>query len=98
MSNLNVLVTEDRRLAITRLLADSTSYQAGAPMLQMALAGLGHGVSLDTVTADLAWLRDAALLSLRDISGVHIVTLTARGLDVARGLTTVPGVARLRPE
>lgn len=98
MSDLNNLITEDRRLAVLTLLADSHAYQAGAPMLQMVLAGLGHAVSLDTVVADLAWLRDAGLLGLREVSTVHIATLAARGLDVAKGLTQVPGVARPRPE
>lgn len=98
MSDLNTLVTEDRRRAVLSLLADSHAYQAGAPMLQMVLAGLGHAVSLDAVVADLAWLRDAGLLGLREVGGVHIATLSGRGLDVARGLTQVPGVARPRPE
>ena len=98
MSELHALITEDRRLAVLTLLADSHAYQAGAPMLQMVLAGLGHAVALDTVVADLAWLRDAGLVSLREVGTVHIATLSARGLDVARGLTQVPGVARPRPE
>lgn len=98
MSNLNVLVMEDRRLEILRWLMRSLSYRAGAPMLQLALEERAHGVSLDTVTADLAWLSDAALLTYREVGGVHIATLTTRGLDVAKGLTVVPGVARPRPE
>lgn len=98
MSDLKHLITEDRRLAVLSLLADSHAYQAGAPMLQMVLAGLGHAVSLDTVVADLAWLRDAGLVALAEVGTVHIATLSGRGLDVAKGLTQVPGVARPRPE
>lgn len=98
MNDLNTIVQEDRRLAVLSLLADSHAYQAGAPMLQMVLAGLGHTVALDTVVADLAWLRDAGLLSLREVGTVHIATLIGRGLDVAKGRTQVPGVARPRPE
>jgi Fe2+ or Zn2+ uptake regulation protein len=98
MNTLNTLVTEDRRLAVLTLLADSHAYQAGAPMLQMVLAGLGHAVALETVLADLTWLRDAGLVSLREVGGVHIATLSGRGLDVATDRTQVPGVARPRPE
>lgn len=98
MSELQALINEDRRLAVLTLLTDSHAYQAGAPMLQMVLAGLGHAVALDTVVADLAWLRDAGLLGLREVGSVHIATLSGRGLDVAQGRTQVPGVARPRPE
>lgn len=98
MSDLSKIVTEDRLLAVLSLLKNSQAYQAGAPMLQLALASLGHAVALETVVADLAWLRDAGLTTLRDVGTVHIATLTRRGMDVANGLTQVPGVARPRPD
>ena len=98
MTDLNTLVLQDRRLALLNLLANSSGYKAGGPMLQLALAGLGHSVALDTVSSDLAWLRDSALLSLDTVGGIHIALLTPRGLDVAKGYTQVPGVARPRPE
>lgn len=98
MNTLNTLVLEDRRLKLLDLLADSSGWQAGAPMLQLALGSLGHSVALDSVNADLAWLRDGGLLSVREVGGIHIATLSARGLDVAKGRTQVPGVARPRPE
>jgi hypothetical protein len=98
MSNLQTLVQEDRRLAILALLADSTGYAAGGPMLQLALGGLGHTVALETVNSDLGWLRDSALMDLSNVGGVWIAKLNGRGLDVAKGRTQVPGVARPRPE
>lgn len=97
MIDLNTLMTEDRRLAALKLMAQSGQYQVGAPLLHLALAGMGHGVSLDTIHADLAWLRDAGLAVVRQTGDIPIATLTTRGLDVARGLTQVPGVARPRP-
>ncbi len=97
MSDLNTLITQDRRLALLSLLVDSSGYQAGSPMLQLALNGLGHALALDTVTAELAWLRDSGLVDLREVGGIHIATLTGRGMDVAAGRTQVPGVARPRP-
>ncbi len=98
MTNIQTLVTEDRRLAELALLADSTGYAAGGPMLQLALGGLGHTVALETVSSDLAWLRDSGLIELSNVAGVWIAKLTGRGLDVAKGRTQVPGVARPRPE
>jgi hypothetical protein len=98
MTYLHTLVVEDRRLAILSLLSDSAGYSAGSPMLQLALGGLGHNIALDTVNSELAWLRDAGLCTLEDVSGVIIAGINGRGVDVARGRTTVPGIARPRPE
>lgn len=98
MSTLINLVVADRRLAMLRLLEDSAGYSAGAPMLQLALSGMGHAAALDTINADLAWLRDAGLVNLDQVGGIYIATLSGRGMDVAGGLTQVPGVARPRPE
>lgn len=98
MSPLNTLVVEDRRLKLLALLSDSSAWQAGAPMLQLALGSLGHAVALDAVNADLAWLRDAGLVALSNVGGIHIALLSGRGMDVAAGRTQVPGVARPRPE
>ncbi|HRH80608.1 MAG TPA: ArsR family transcriptional regulator [Thiobacillaceae bacterium] len=78
-------------------MSDSSGYQAGGPMLQLALAGLGHSVGLATVNGDLAWLRDAGLVALRQVGDVYIAELTAQGLYAAKGRTHVPGVARVVP-
>ena len=97
MSTFLNLIVADRRLAMLALLADSAGYSAGSPMLQLALAGLGHTAALDTINAELAWLRDAGLVTLEDVGGVIIAAVNGRGVDVARGRTTVPGIARPRP-
>jgi hypothetical protein len=98
MTYLHTLVVEDRRLAMLSLLADSAGYSAGSPMLQLALGGMGHNIALDTVNSELAWLRDTGLVTLENVGGVIIAGVNGRGVDVARGRTTVPGVARPRPE
>lgn len=98
MTTLHDLVTADRRLAMLSLLADSAGYSAGAPMLQLALNGLGHVAALDTINGELAWLRDAGLVTLSNVGGVIIANINGRGVDVAHGATSVPGVARPRPE
>lgn len=98
MSTLHDLVTADRRLTMLALLADSAGYSAGAPMLQLALGGMGHSAALDTINGELAWLRDAGLVALSNVGGVIIAHVNGRGVDVARGRTSVPGVARPRPE
>ena len=49
------------------------------------------------VAAQTAWLHQAGLATRLAVGATAIVTLTARGLDVARGLDSLPGVARRAP-
>ena len=55
--------------------------------------------SRDDVLTDLAWLRDQALVRLIEtVPGVQVAELSARGMDVARGMAIVPGVSRPSPK
>lgn len=92
------LKDEDRRLVLLLLLHKSDAYSANAYLLQDALPGFGHNASLDRVKADLAWLAEQSLLETRDIGGVLIATLHARGVDVALGRATCPGIKRPLPD
>ena len=95
---LNDLVTAERRLASLRLLVDSTGYTASADLLQMVLHKMGLGVSLDRLATDLQWLQEQGLIEIEICRDVMLAKLAARGMDVAQGLASVPGVARPRPE
>ena len=92
------IVAEDRRLAILRILEGSAEYRANLYLLQRMLAEQGHSTSLDTINTDLAWLAEQGLLELETVGGVGIPQLVARGIDVACGRATVPGVARPMPD
>jgi len=91
-------LAEDRRLALLRVLADSTGYQTNEYTLEAVLEDLGHHVSNARLRADLTWLSESELITTSTAGGVTIATLTQRGLDAARGKMTVPGVKRPRPE
>lgn len=91
-------VAEDRRLAILRILEGSAEYRANLYLVQRLLADIGHSASLDTINTDLAWLAEQGLLELETVGGVSLPQLLARGLDVACGRATVPGVARPMPD
>lgn len=97
MSDLQSLVTADRRLLILTLLAESSAYTASYDLLHMALSRMGHAVSMDRLNTDIEWLFEQGLLMPELVSGVHLARLSVRGLDVAQGVATVPGVARPRP-
>ncbi|CCG07343.1 hypothetical protein [Pararhodospirillum photometricum] len=92
-------VREDRRLCVLRLLAEDADYTLNTSILQSALTDLGHGIARDVVESDAAWLEEQGLVSRESLGGgkVIVVRLLGRGLDVAQGKATVPGVKRPRP-
>jgi Fe2+ or Zn2+ uptake regulation protein len=92
------LMTEDERLVILRALEQDTGgFSANESILHAILAEFGHRVSRDRVRTQLNWLQEQGLLSVRNVAGCQIATLTSRGSDVATGNITVPGVKRPRP-
>jgi len=91
------LVDAERRLNILRVLAESTQYTASADLLHTVLAGLGLATSHDRLNTDLEWLHEQGLVALERIGDVPMARATARGVDVSRGLASVPGVARPKP-
>lgn len=98
MGDLKRIVDEDRRLVFLRLLAADNDYTGNNFVLREALTVMGHGVSLDKVETDGAWLAEQGLVTVaRPGSGLSVYTLTARGHDVARGCAVVPGVKRPEP-
>lgn len=99
MSNFADFVTEDRRLAILRLLEGQRGYEANDSVLQIALDRLGHNVSRDVVRSDLSWLAEQGLVSLEIVlDSVTVATATQRGVDAALGRTIHPGVKRPSPK
>jgi hypothetical protein len=89
--------TEDRRLVLLKGLEASVQYRANGFLLRRFADSVGHVVSADTIETDLAWLAEQSLLTVTRSDGVTVATLTARGLDVATGRATVPGVKRPEP-
>ena len=90
-------VTQDRRLVLLRALAHAAQYRANGLLLRRYCEAVGHVVSADRLAADLAWLREQALVDLAAVEGVSVATLTQRGQDVANGSAEVPGVSRPQP-
>ena len=88
---------EHRRLVLLLLLGESAGYSASAELLHAALPGFGHLVSRDRVETDLAWLAEQGLCTVQTVSSVHLATVNQRGLDVAAGTASCPGVARPAP-
>jgi hypothetical protein len=96
MNKLTELMGEDRRLLLLRLLAESNGFVASADLLHTVLGSMGHGVSRARLEADLALLEELALVQQEQV-GLCLVRITARGVDVASGMASAPGIARPRP-
>lgn len=97
MSNFARLVTEDRRLVILRFLDEMPRRELNTSVLQSTLDAFGHAVSRDQVATDCAWLGEQGMVDVETVGPVTVVSLTARGEDVARGRVVQPGVKRPSP-
>ncbi|WP_026601648.1 VpaChn25_0724 family phage protein [Methylomonas sp. 11b] len=89
--------TEARRLAILQILEKDPDYSINDDILHKLLIGQNHGVSLAVVRNDLAWLERLDLVATTPLPGCTVALLRSEGVDVALGLSVVPGIARSRP-
>lgn len=87
----------DRRLAMLRGLGAANGYRAAATLLRKYCESVGHRTSAERFDVDLAWLAEQDLVNVTEELGARVVTLRTRGLDVANGAATVPGVSRPEP-
>ncbi|HHD7227343.1 TPA: ArsR family transcriptional regulator [Citrobacter koseri] len=92
---INDILTEDRRLVILRSLLDCNN-EANESILQDCLDAYGHNVSRDVVRGQIDWLAEQNLVTVENLSGFYVVTLTGRGQDVAEGRAKISGVKRPR--
>lgn len=90
-------VSRHRRLAVLRHLAEVTDYVSNASVLQDVLVRLGLPLSYDALVTELVWLREQQMVDFDPGAAFIVVTATRRGVDLARGLSTHPGVQRPRP-
>lgn len=95
---LKEMLQKDRRLVVLRILSESAGYTANDSIIDTSLDLYGHKVSRDVVKAELAWLEEQGLIALEELSGTLVATITQRGLDVANGQATNPGVKKPMPK
>lgn len=91
------VLQEDRRLVILRTLQDGGGYSQNEFVIRTMLGQLGHNISNDLVRTELSWLEEQGLLTMVDVMGTRVATITTRGKDTALGYTTVPGVKKPEP-
>ena len=98
MANQQDLQQEQRRLTILQLLKQDPGYQLNDAMLQELLRYRGIRVSYAVIYADLAWLEELNLVTTDELPGCTVAHLRNAGVDVADGVSHIPGIARPRPE
>ena len=91
------LINSDIRLVMLRGLEEGSGYALNESVLQSILGAFGHHVSRDKVRTELDWLAEQNLVTLEDVLGVKVATITQRGLDVAGRRSTVSGVKHPGP-
>lgn len=91
-------VSRHRRLAVLRHLAEVPEYISNASILQDVLIRLGLPLSYDALITELHWLREQGFVAFDPDTAFLVVTATRRGVDLARGLASHPGVQRPRPK
>lgn len=91
------LLTSDIRLVILRALQQDLGYSHNESIIHAIVEKFGHHCSRDMIRTQLFWLQEQCLVSLDDIAGIYVATITQRGSDVATGNATVPGVKRPGP-
>jgi len=96
--NTKQIRAEHRRLAILQILHADSDYSVNDLLLAQLLDELGYGVSSAILFADLAWLDEQDLISLRELSSCRVASLRNNGVDIAKGTASIPGIARPRPQ
>lgn len=91
-------LSKHRRLAILRHLAEIPEYTGNASILQDVLQGLGLSSSRAQIVTDLTWLRENGFVEFDPSVEFVVVSATARGIEIARGLSTHPDIQRPSPK
>ena len=85
------------RSSALRLLAELPEYRANDIMIADAVRALGLSCTNDQLRGHLTWLEEQRLVTLADLAGLSVATLTERGAEIASGRAEIAGVQRPKP-
>ena len=88
---------EAARLKILELLQQTNGYSLNNQVIGMSLESMGIRLAASVVRAELGWLQDVGALTLTEVGTLVVADLTERGHDLARGLSSIKGIARPVP-
>jgi hypothetical protein len=84
--------TQQLRRETLIIVRGASGKRANEHLVRRVLNDGAHAVSQDRVRTELAWLGEQGLVTVREIGGVMLATLTQRGSDVIDGSVETPGV------
>lgn len=93
----NEFIVQRHRLEILSMLKQNGLYTLNEEVIKEVLIANGYAITRDRLRTDLDWLDEQDCLLLQKPGGVYIATLTNRGEECSRGLTSVPGIAAPKP-
>lgn len=97
MTDYSDTLCRHRRIAILRFLEASGGYTANSSILTDTMQALGVTSTYDQVVTDLEWLAEQRFVTLVRDGDFVVAMATARGVEIALGRATHPGVQRPRP-
>ncbi len=97
MNDYPALVTEDQRLRILSALQADSAYSHNEDVLLLVLVEAGHTISADKLRTELTWLAEQGMVRLIKHGDLYVAQITRRGMDVAGGAVSIPGIAQPRP-
>lgn len=95
---LNKHLYPEARVTILQLLDNAPHGSVNAQMLTTLLQSTAAQLWLDQVKEQLSWLEEQKLVTLEEMGGMLLATITDQGGLVARGLDRHEGVDRPRRE
>lgn len=88
------LKSEHRALALVRMLQREPSYMSNEEIVSSYFELVGLACSHEQTTACLAVLERGGLIEASTVEKLTVIRLTAKGVEVAKGLVVVEGVLR----
>lgn len=85
------------RAQALRLLEQLPEYRANDIVIADAVRSVGLGCTNDQLRGHLEWMAEQRLVTVADVGGIKVATLTERGLEIASGRAHIDGVQRPKP-
>lgn len=96
-AHLQQLQAQDHRRSMLWFLLYDADYQLSEGMLQQCFDMQGKNISTDQLKNHAGWLCEQGFTTASNQGGIDTLTLTDRGLEVAKGKVRAVGVRDLRP-
>lgn len=88
------LLREHWRLTILRAMAEVPAQGSNESALTQFVNLFHPGTTRDQIRSEMTWLAEQGLLKVELVGELMVATITKRGVDVGKGHSRVPGVAR----